>query len=226
MLAILRRSTTGSNHEMKHNPAMIKQEEEIMDTTLCTTPSLFRQLATLPRLLTKEERERVPGWYLVRGNGPRRIASAPTGSPFSERMKRRCVGAANVLWWPIAKVLTVFFFLRDGLPPEIAHAWWRAIAAHRCVGSMDGTSMMCSALCARRGPGLCRASELSARDALYSCPRVPPVIPPPFQTNTSCFAAQSTPQEHPLSSAHLPPVKHRFKAALETALPKNRQNKR
>jgi len=157
-----------------------------------TTPSLFQQIATLRRPLTREGRQRIPGWYLVRGNNrPRRIAPAPPQAPLSEKMKRRCVGAANVLLWPMLRALTALYLFRHGLERPSALAMWRDLDARRCAGNRGQAPIGSMVPCAPPAPAPCTATAATAAPLcrlFRDCP-----------LKTSCFAAQSTPQAAPVS---------------------------
>lgn len=101
-------------------------------------PPLSWRLAMTLRPLTKEGRRCNPLWYLT--TRPHRIRQAPPGSPLGEKVRRRCEYAANVLWWPIARVLTLFFLWRDGLDHRVMTPYFAA----RGVATGDRIRVQCA----------------------------------------------------------------------------------
>lgn len=92
-----------------------------------TTPSLRRQLRVPLYPLTRAGRRTRPGWYLAARHPE--ISAAPSSASPAEKMKRHIVMAAICLWWPIARLLTVFFLWRDGIHPRSSRVWYRALDA-------------------------------------------------------------------------------------------------
>ncbi len=92
-----------------------------------TKPPLSRLGAILLFPLTRAGRKNLPLYYLVRP--PTRIGRAPRTAPLSEKMRRRAEAAAIVLWWPIGKVLTLFWLWRQPPSDEAVLAWWQSSKA-------------------------------------------------------------------------------------------------
>lgn len=124
-----------------------------------TTRSLRRFAARLLHPLTKAGAERLPLYYLVMP--PLRPLPAPPGAPRADRTRRSCERAAIALWWPIARLLTLWRLWHHPPPLRVALGAWRVAATashhHTTAAAHTGTAEPCA------GPA--QGPEVSSSDA-------------------------------------------------------------